>query len=315
VKVVGVTGGSGFIGRYTVEELARRGYEVITFDHSDRRDYAWPDGVELMLGDVRDSVAVTELAAHCDGIIHLAACLGTQETIGNPRPAALTNVEGGLNFLEAVSQYDLPGVYIGVGNHWMNNTYSISKTCVERFVHMFNKERNARVNIVRPVNAYGPRQRVAPPFGPGQVRKITPAFACRALLGLPIEVYGDGQQVSDMVHVTDVAKTLVTALEQAHEGTVHDFVLETGPRVSETVLRIAELTRMHAHSINGAASEIVHLPMRPGEIPGDKVTSDVSTLERGGIDPDSFVSLDDGLLDTVKWFWDNLGKTWHDPRE
>jgi UDP-glucose 4-epimerase len=126
---------------------------------------------------------MAELAAHVDGIIHLAACLGTQETIQNPRPAAETNVQGGLNFLEAIAQYDIPGVYIGVGNHWMNNTYSISKTTVERFAAMFNKERGTRCNIVRLVNAYGPYQSVAPPFGPAKVRKITPAFVCRALTG------------------------------------------------------------------------------------------------------------------------------------
>jgi UDP-glucose 4-epimerase len=96
----------------------------VVFDHhrSGPRDY------EVILGDIRDATAMVELAAHCDGIIHLAAVLGTQETIFNPRPAAETNLVGGLNFLEAVSQYDLPGVYIAIGNHWMNNSYSISKT-------------------------------------------------------------------------------------------------------------------------------------------------------------------------------------------
>ena len=87
--------------------------------------------------------------------------------------------------LQAAAQYDLPGVYIGVGNHWMNNTYSISKTQVERFVDMYNTERGTRVNIVRVVNAYGPRQLAAHPYGPGKVRKITPAFICRALRDEP----------------------------------------------------------------------------------------------------------------------------------
>ncbi len=70
---------------------------------------------------------------------------------------------GGLNMLEAAAQYDTPGVYIGVGNHWMNNTYSITKTMIERFVDMFNRDRGTRVNIVRAMNAYGEGQRAVAP--------------------------------------------------------------------------------------------------------------------------------------------------------
>ncbi|WP_433663823.1 NAD-dependent epimerase/dehydratase family protein [Nocardia sp. CA-128927] len=98
---VGVTGGSGFIGSYVCEELVRRNHEPVIFDH---RRHARPQPYEVMLGDIRDSTSMTELAAHCDGIIHLAAVLGTQETIRQPRPAAETNLVGGLNFLEAVAQ-------------------------------------------------------------------------------------------------------------------------------------------------------------------------------------------------------------------
>ena len=126
MKKVGVTGGNGFIGQYVVRELQSRGYEPVVFDHHDRRE----GNVELFVGDVRDDVAMTEFAAHVDGIIHLAAVLGTQETIENPRPAALSNLEGGLNFLEACAQYDIPGVYIAVGNWWMNNPYSITKNMI-----------------------------------------------------------------------------------------------------------------------------------------------------------------------------------------
>src|SRR5687767_1046648 len=205
---IGVTGGNGFIGRYVCEEIEARGHEALVFDHH-AHGRRGPHAVaerEVMLGDIRDATAMTELAAHCDAIIHLAAVLGTQETITNPRPAAETNLIGGLNFLEAVAQYDLPGVYICVGNHWMDNSYSISKTAVERFVRMFNAHRGTRVNNVRVVNAYGPRQQAAPPFASGKVRKITPAVVCRALSGMPVELYGGGTQVSDMVWVADVAR-------------------------------------------------------------------------------------------------------------
>lgn len=300
---IGVTGASGFIGGHVIEQAVARGHEVVAFDRCSADTTRIPEGVEVFLGDVRDSVAMTELAAHVDGVIHLAACLGTQETIRNPRPAAETNVVGGLNFLEACTQYSIPGVYIGVGNHWMENSYSITKTTVERFVRMFNAERDGRFNVVRLVNAYGPRQSVAPPYGPAKVRKITPAFICRALTGADIEIYGDGEQVSDMVHVTDGAHALVVALEKAAGGVVFDRAVEVGPATSETVNSVAERVITSAAQLTHQGRVgITHLPMRPGEIPGAKVSADVSTLGLVDMHPDGLVPLSVGIPDTVEWY-------------
>jgi len=289
-----VTGGGGFIGGYVLDELASLGHKPIIFDHYDRGGYKYP----VILGDVRDATAVTEAMAHVDGWIHLAAVLGTQETIQNPRPAAESNLMGGLNVLEAAAQYDLPGVYIGVGNHWMNNTYSITKTMIERFVDMFNKHRGTKVNIVRAMNAYGPKQRPAPPFGSSKVRKITPSFVCRALFGMPLEVYGDGQQISDMIYVTDVAKALVLSLEAAMEGKVFDRPVEIGPAENMKVQDIAKLIIKLSHS----KSKIVNLPMRPGEIPNAEVSADTETLSLIGMNPNELVSLENGLLQTIGYF-------------
>ncbi len=306
---VAVTGGAGFIGGHVAEELAERGHQVILFDpygriHPDvNRKWRAYDFITTMKGDVRDATSMTELAAHVDGIIHLAACLGTQETIKNPRPAAETNVLGGINFLEAIAQYGIPGVYIGVGNHWMNNSYSITKTTIERFVDMYNRERGTRCNVVRLVNAYGPRQSVAPPFGPAKVRKITPAFVCRALTGAPIEVYGDGHQISDMVHVRDGAKALVCALEYAAKGEVFDRVVECGPAQHHSVNAVAELVIEAADALGYNPDRIIrHLDMRPGETPGARVTADTATLELVGMSADELVSLEVGIPETVKWF-------------
>lgn len=309
---IGITGGNGFIGRYTCEEAEARGHEVIVFDHRTGRR---PEDREVMLGDIRDATAMVELAAHCDGIIHLAAVLGTQETIVNPRPAAETNVIGGLNFLEAVTQYGLPGVYIGVGNHWMNNTYSISKTTVERFVTMFNVDRGSRVNVVRAVNAYGPRQLAAAPFGPGKVRKITPAVVCRALSGAPVELYGGGYQISDMVWVGDVARVLLSAFEAAAAGTVLDHAVEIGPVESTTIRALAEMVIDSCVRRGYDRVPIVDLPMRPGEQAGAVVRADTATLPAIGVDPAGLVSLPDGLERTIDWFLQTQGEHWAPPAE
>lgn len=300
-----VTGGMGFIGRYVVEELQSRGHTPIIFDHHRRLSNEYPSDVEVFQGDIMDEIAVTEAMAHADSWIHLAAVLGTQETIMNPRPAAHSNLMGGLNILEAAAQYNMAGTYIAVGNHWMNNTYSITKTMIERFIDMFNKYRNTRVNIVRAVNAYGPRQLAVAPYGPGKVRKITPSFVCRALTGADVEVYGDGSQVSDMVYVGDVAKALVTAMEKANEGIVFDRAVECGPEHNSTVQEVAETII----KLSGSSSAIVNLPMRPGEIAGSKVMADTSTLALVDMDPSEMVQLEEGMKMTVDYFRKYLNET------
>jgi UDP-glucose 4-epimerase len=313
VRKVGVTGGMGFIGRYVIEELIERGYVPVIMDHHRRSPGEYPEDVEVFLGDVNDEVAMTELAAHVDGVIHLAAVLGTQETIQNPTPAARSNLIGGLNFLEGVTQYDLPGVYIAVGNWWMNNPYSITKNMIERFVAMYNKDRGARVNIVRAVNAYGPRQLAAEPFAHGKVRKITPALICRALSGMPMELYGGGTQISDMVYVGDVAKALVSALEYADKNVVFDRAVEIGPEQSTTILEVASLVNDLCVHRGYQPVPIQALPMRPGEIAGAVVKADTDTLALINFPPAHQVGLVDGLSRTIDYFIETEGKAWHRP--
>lgn len=309
---VGVTGGAGFIGGHVIDVLTERGHEPVIFDRVKDRKTRHP-GVDLFYGDVTSERDMFELAAHTDGVIHLAAVLGTQETMGNPTPAAETNIYGGLNFLRAVTLYDMPGVYICVGNHWMLNPYSVTKTTTERFCRMFSIEHDTRVNMVRAVNAYGPHQRAASPYASGKVRKITPAFACRALCGEPIEVYGDGEQVSDMVWVRDVALALVLSLERAQAGEVFPEVVEVGPEISATVNEVAHLVAEVAAQHTGELVPVIHAPMRPGEIAGDRVTADTATLHHVGLTGADLVDLHDGMTQTVDWFAANEGITWSRP--
>ena len=316
-----VTGAHGFIGRYIIQRLIRNGHTAISFDHqqADALAREWPAGVEVFLGDVRDDVAVTEAAAHADGIIHLAAVLGTAETIGNPRPAAHTNVIGSLNVFEAANQYGLPVAYAAVGNAWMRSqgggTYTITKTCAEDFTKMFNMHRGGKINVVRPVNAYGPGQSVAAPYGASKVRKVMPAFICRALSGHPIEVYGDGTQVSDMVYVTDVAGAFVHALEHAAEGKIWQEPAEIGPAKSHTVNDIAQMVANHvAETTDTKPVEVRHIPMRAGEVPNSVVAANVETMTNVGIDYENFIPLEHGILYAVDYFNRKKGITWQPQR-
>ena len=292
-----MTGGQGFIGSYTVKELIAQGHTPLVFDRVDHRIH--PE-VEFFLGDIRDDVDVTEAMAHAEGFIHLAGVLGTAETIANPRPAAHTNIIGGLNGFAAARQYKVPGVNIAVGNHWENNTYSITKSTMERFATMFNNYEGTNISILRALNAYGPGQTVAAPYGDSKVRKIMPSFICRALSGDPIEIYGDGNQIMDMIYVEDVAKSLVGALNYTVENGYIDHVLEAGSGVSTTVNDIANKVVEVA-----GQGQINHLPMRKGETPGAIVLGDQSTLDilkPYGVDHEQFVDLTDGVGRAVEYF-------------
>lgn len=289
-----VTGGNGFIGRYTVEELLARGRSVVVLD---RVQHPTPPGVELHWGDIRDATAVTEAMAHVDSWIHLAGVLGTQETIKNPVPAAETNLLGGLNILQGASQYRLPGVNIAVGNHWETNTYSITKSTMERFAAMYRQFHDLPVTTVRALNAYGPRQSVAAPYGTSKVRKIMPSFIMRALHGDPIEVYGDGKQIMDMIYVGDVARVLVDALELTERSGGQEMIFEAGSGRATTVLDIANCV------IDAVGhGEIRHLPMRMGETPGAIVLGDPGTLAPLGIKTGDLVPLEKGVERAVEYF-------------
>lgn len=332
---IGVTGGHGFIGSWVCEELVRRGHTPLVLDHRGR-------GENSMMGDVRDETIVMELAAHVDGIIHLAAVLGTAETIDAPLPAAHTNIIGTLNVFEAASRYDLPVVFAAVGNaNIARGTYCITKSASERFVDMYRMDRGLSVTSVRPVNAYGPRQSAPSPYGSAKVRKIVPSFICSALAGDPLMVYGGGSQVSDSVFVADVARVFVTALEEAANGNVPDHPVDVGNENPGTVLDVA-----NAVIANVPGAVIDSVPMRAGEPFGgaidtqekllrvvDAVTAvnsdlrrldvrrvirelgtvvsaDVSTLEAIGMNAKDFRPLSEGIAETVEWYRANDGITW-----
>ena len=306
LKHVLVTGGNGFIGRYVVEELDRRGYQTYVLDRKRSFTAGWSVNREHYFGDIKDATLVSEAVSHVDGVIHLAGVLGTQETIENPLPAAETNILGGLNVIGACAQYDVPLVNIAVGNWWMNNTYSITKNTVERLVAMTAKYRGKTMTSVRALNAYGPRQVPVPPYGPSRVRKIMPSFICRALSGLPIEVYGEGDQVMDMVYVADVASILVSTLEMLDGGQVPVKTIEAGTGRKTTVKDIANIVAQEVRTQAKVGTIINFLPMRPGEDEHSVVLGDPETLLQIHYPKDSLITLEEGVAKTVAYFKEYL---------
>jgi nucleoside-diphosphate-sugar epimerase len=287
-----VTGSSGFIGGYVVEELESQGHEVITCDIKRH----WSQ-------DVRSKEDIRDLMLEADGVIHLAGILGTPETVEDPRPALVTNILGTNNVLEQAVWQEIPVATILTGHGPKSHSpYAISKEAAGRLAEMYKKEHGLMVNQVRPVNAYGPRQTT-------KIQKILPTFINHALRGEPLEIYGDGTQISDMVWVGDVAKVLVSALWDASKGRLHPTV-EVGPCDPMSVNEIASdvLVEVLGYEVEFLDRQLVERrPMRPGETRYDVHADQASMIPYSIIG--SLKPWSEGLKETVdyyKWMAEDL---------
>jgi UDP-glucose 4-epimerase len=236
-----VTGGGGFIGQAVRRHLEANGDEFVSFDHPN---------------DIRSFPAVTNAIAGADGVINLAGILGTEETLSQESKLIDVNIGGALVVASACQRAGVPLVQIGTGHRGQLNVYAITKACAEDLLLARAKWSGASINVVRAFHAYGPGQKAPPPYGEATVRKIIPAFVCAALRGDTIKVNGTGLQLIDLVHVDDVARVLVDALDGPYG---HTFDAGTGKGV--TVMQAARDVVKACES----TSKIELVPMRRGE--------------------------------------------------
>lgn len=244
-----VTGSAGFIGRAVKAELCRRGWEAVAYD---------------LPHDVLDAHDLTFACGYADAVINLAGVLGTAEIIGSEARAAAVNILGALNVYEAAAACGIPVVQIGTGHKGQPNPYAITKGCAEDLGLARAQWLGEKIAVVRAYHVYGPYQKPPAPHGPGPVRKIIPSFACRAITGMPVEIWGGGQQEIDLIHVDDAAAALVDAI-----GGPYGEVTEAGTGKPTTVLQAA----CDVISAAQSSSQVVHLPMRPGEPENTRVVA------------------------------------------
>lgn len=288
MKRIFVTGGSGFIGSYVVENLLAREKDVVILDI--KKPSITNKGMRYEEGTFTDESLVDRLIGECDGVIHLGGLLGTSETITQAKLMSRINILGGLNVLDACKKYGKRAVIISTGNYWMNNCYAITKRAMAKFALMYNEEFGTEIAIVRGLNAYGPRQKAMP------VRKIMPNFVIPALKNRPLIVYGSGDQVADLIYVGDIAEILVRALLMEHS--IYDSIFEAGMGHNITVKAIAELVIKLSHS----DSEIQHAEKRKGEEFDAVVKADPKTLKPLGYSEANMVSLETGINLTIDWY-------------
>jgi UDP-glucose 4-epimerase len=278
-KTVFVTGINGYIAYYTVKEALSRGYKVVGNIQTETFRWSSEFAKELESGDLRvykgvdmrDEAGVYHMIERCDMGIHLAGVLGTKST-RNPKDFINVNVMGALNVLEACTIFNLPVVLIGVGNHFENNNYSISKTMAERYGIMYARFNGTRCNVVRALNAVGARQKVK------NTGKILPTFITKAIKGEDISVYGGKEHCSvmDLIYAGDVAKVLLDVLEKTASGEIAPGTntYEAGTGIEPTVWDIAEmvLKSIKEHGVE-TKSQIIEVPMRAGESNNSRVVA------------------------------------------
>ncbi len=286
-----VVGGQGFLGGAIVAELLLRGDAVTVLDRCGVQadcDVTFGAGrVQVVRGDIQDPAALRAAFTDADEVYHLAGMLGTSELEDSVLAAIHGNVIGAVNVFDAAVACGVPVVfYPSKPNVWLN-TYTITKFAAEQFARLYSTQGLVRVPSLRYFNAYGPRQSIIP------IRKLVPTFAVQAMNGLPLTVFGDGEQTVDLIFSADLARITVDFTRKGFEGEA----LDCGRGTPVSVMEIASSVNDFFDNRSG----IVHLPMRRGETPATELVADRETLERQ-IGPLEFSDFDESLATTLSWY-------------
>ncbi len=266
-----VTGGAGFIGSNVVHRLVAEGVPVTVLDDLSTGHAANLAGlpVSLVPGDIRDAPAVAAVMRGVTHVFHLAASVGNVKSVENPLADASVNVLGTLTVLEAARREGVRAVVYSSSaatfgelvtmpiaeDHPQNpdSPYGVSKLAAEKQVLCFGRLYGFRAVCLRYFNVYGVNQRYDA-YG-----NVIPIFAERLCAGLPLTIYGDGEQTRDFVNVRDVAEANVRAALREVPGGVYNI----GCGQSITINRLAEWLQRAA----GVEAEAVrHVAPRPGEV-------------------------------------------------
>lgn len=263
-----VTGGAGFIGSNISKKLLEMGFEVIILDNlSSGFKSNIPEKAHFVQGSVVDGPLVLEAAAGVDYIFHLAASVGNKRSIDDPIYDATVNVLGTLNVLEAARKTGVKKlVYSSSAGIFgelktlpisedhpqePDSPYGVSKLAAEKDCLAYMKLYGVPVVCLRYFNVYGVHQRFDA-YG-----NVIPIFADRILRGIPMTIFGDGEQTRDFVNVADVAQANI---KSALSGATGVFNVGSSSRI--TINRLASLMEM----VSGKSVGIEYGPERPGDV-------------------------------------------------
>jgi UDP-glucose 4-epimerase len=221
-----VTGAAGFIGSHLVDALLAAGHEVRGLDDLSTGNRAHLDPrCALTVADVADRDAVHELVEGVDGCFHLAAIASVPRTNQDWSGGNRTNLAGSVAVLEAARDAGcIPVVYASSAAVYGDigglaaredmapaplSAYGVDKLATELHASAGWHVHGLPSFGLRFFNVYGERQNPCSPYS-----GVISIFSRNAALGAPVTVHGDGRQVRDFTHVSDVVRQLVGAMRQ-----------------------------------------------------------------------------------------------------
>lgn len=274
-----ITGGAGFVGTNVADRLAASGQRVLVFDNLSRsgveRNLQWlqdthGDLIEPIIADVRDAAALQNAVARAVRVFHFAAQVAVTTSLDDPRTDFEVNTLGTLNLLEAIRAQPAPPplvftstnkVYGGMEDVEMrlgargyepedarlrangvgedrpldfHSPYGCSKGAADQYVLDYARTYGIPAVVFRMSCIYGPHQ-----FG-NEDQGWVAHFLIRALEGKPITLYGDGQQVRDILYVDDLTDAFLRAHERISEFSGQAFNIGGGPRNTVSLLGLLD---------------------------------------------------------------------------
>lgn len=269
-----VTGGCGFIGAHLVERLLADKHIVTVIDDlsTGKRDNI-PAGVRLIRGDITLPGVFDKLVRDIDGCFHLAAIASVTRSQNDWLRTHQVNLGGTVALFDALVRTNkVPVVFASSAavygdnpdmpineNAWCKplSAYGTDKLGCE--LHALTAIRNHRLPVtgLRFFNVYGERQDPSSPYS-----GVISVFADRMSKNLPVNIYGDGEQVRDFVYVRDVVDAMALAMKRLHKNRndsgIFNIATGTPTSINQLANVILGITRSH--------SAIIHAPARDGDI-------------------------------------------------
>jgi dTDP-glucose 4,6-dehydratase len=315
-----VTGGAGFIGSHYVRTLLEGGYPG--YEHAqvtvlDKLTYAGNQAsLELVAasprfsfvrGDICDGELLASVVPGHDVVVNFAAETHVDRSIAGASDFVAANVAGVQVLLQScldagvprVVQVSTDEVYGSVASgSWTEDArlepsspYSAAKAGGDLIAGAYARTHGLDVSITRCCNNYGPYQ---------FPEKVIPLFATNLLDGLPVPLYGDGQNVRGWVHVDDHCRGIQLVLEQGQPGRVYHIS-------GDVELSNVELTRALLECCGPGWDMVARVEDRKGH--DRRYSLDDSLLRGMGYAPR--VPFREGLKGTVRWYQENRG--WWEP--
>lgn len=249
-----VTGGAGFIGSHVARHLLEMGHRVVVLDDLSGgfRDQV-PEGALFVEGSVCDEALIERLFEQhrFDYVYHLAAYAAEGLSHFIRRFNYSNNVIGSINLINEAVRHDVKcfvftssiAVYGGLTPPMREDMtplpedpYGIAKYAVELDLRAAHEMFGLNYVIFRPHNVYGEHQNIGDRY-----RNVIGIFMNQILLGLPLTVFGDGNQTRAFSYIGDVAPQIARSTQRpAAFGKTINIGADTPYSVNDLATMIGE---------------------------------------------------------------------------